>query len=332
MSAKKVSIVIPIYNEAEVLEELCAQLAKVADGHRYEFEFIFVNDGSTDDGIVRLFALSRKDPRIVGVDLSRNFGQHPALTAGIEQAAGDAVILMDADFEDNPEHIEQLLAEWDAGHEVVYALRGKRKTTLTRKIGSWIFHQINSRLEYEIPMAGTFSLMDRGVVDALRLMPERNRYIPGLRTIVGFKQKGIVLERGARYDSRPRVSVQRLARLAMLSWISFSKLPLKILTFMGLFLCGVSFLSTAGIVFYQLVMRFSIPGWASLIVSIVFTSGIQLLSLGIIGEYIGQILDEVKGRPIYLVRQTVRGGVKSTPVRGGGKPQSEPLPTLEEAA
>lgn len=331
MNTKKISIVIPIYNEAEVLAELCAQLAKVADGHRYEFEFIFVNDGSSDDSIVRLFALSRRDPRVIGVDLSRNYGQHPALTAGIEQASGDAVILMDADFEDNPEHIEQLIGAWDAGNDVVYALRGKRKSSWLRQVGSWIFHQINSRLEYEIPMAGTFSLMDRSVVDALRLMPERNRYIPGLRTIVGFKQKGIVLERGARYDQRPRVSVGRLAKLALLSWVSFSKLPLKILTAMGLILCFVSFVATAGIVFYQLVMHFSIPGWASLIVTVAFTSGIQLLSLGIIGEYIGQILDEVKGRPVYLVRQTVRGGKLTTGVRGGAKVPTEPLASLEDA-
>ncbi len=330
MNKKKISIVIPIYNEAEVLAELCAQLAKVAQGHRYEFEFIFVNDGSNDDSIVRLFALSHKDPRIIGVDLSRNYGQHPALTAGIEQASGDAVILMDADFEDNPEHINQLLAAWDEGFDVVYALRGKRKSSLLRQVGSWIFHQINSRLEYEIPMAGTFSLMDRSVADALRLMPERNRYIPGLRTIVGFKQKGIVLERGARYDQRPRVSVTRLARLAVLSWISFSKLPLKILTFTGLFLCFVSFAATGGIVFYQIVMRFSIPGWASLIVTIAFTSGIQLLSLGILGEYIGQILDEVKARPIYLVRQTVIGGAITMPVRGGVKTNAKLLPSVDE--
>lgn len=330
MNPKKISIVIPIYNEAGVLAELCAQLAKVADGHRYEFEFVFVNDGSSDDSIVRLFALSRVDPRIVGVDLSRNYGQHPALTAGIAQASGDAVILMDADFEDNPEHIEQLLAAWDEGYDVVYALRGTRKSSMLRQVGSWIFHQINSRLEYEIPMAGTFSLMDRSVVDALKLMPERNRYIPGLRTIVGFKQKGIVLERGARYDQRPRVSVSRLARLAMLSWVSFSKLPLKILTFMGLFLCLVSFVATAGIVFYQLVMHFSLPGWSSLIVSIVFTSGVQLLSLGIIGEYIGQILDEVKGRPVYLVRQTVQGGKTATAVRGGARSPKEPLASVDE--
>jgi glycosyltransferase involved in cell wall biosynthesis len=330
MNPKKISIVIPIYNEAEVLEELCAQLAKVADGHRYEFEFIFVNDGSGDDSIVRLFALSRSDSRIIGVDLSRNFGQHAALTAGIEQACGDAVILMDADFEDNPEHVNQLLAAWDEGYDVVYALRGKRKSSWLRQTGSWIFHQINSRLEYEIPMAGTFSLMDRSVVGALRLMPERNRYIPGLRTIVGFKQKGIVLARGARYDQRPRVSVARLARLAILSWVSFSKLPLKVLTFMGLFLCFVSFVATGGIVFYQIVMRFSIPGWASLIVTIAFTSGIQLLSLGIIGEYIGQILDEVKGRPIYLVRQTIRGGAIATLVRSGVKTLTEPLAIVDE--
>jgi dolichol-phosphate mannosyltransferase len=313
MNTKKVSIVIPIYNEAEVLEELYARLAKVADERRCEFEFIFVNDGSGDDSIVRLLALSRRDPRVVAVDLSRNFGQHPALTAGIDQASGDAVILMDADFEDKPEHIDQLLAAWEDGNDVVYALRGKRKSSLLRRAGSWIFHQINSRLEYEVPIAGTFSLMDRSVVDALRLMPERNRYIPGLRTIVGFKQKGIVLERGPRYDGRPRVSVRRLARLAMLSWISFSKIPLKLVTILGLFLCFVSFAATAGIVFYQIVMRFSIPGWASLIVTIAFTSGVQLLSLGIIGAYIGQILDEVKGRPIYLVRRTIRGGVSALP-------------------
>lgn len=329
---KKISIVIPIYNEAQILDELYARLAKIAGGHRYDFEFIFVNDGSTDDGMLRLFAMSRKDPRVVALDLSRNYGQHPALTAGIDHASGEAIVLMDADFEDNPEHIEKLLDAWDAGSEVVYALRGKRRSSLLRKAGSWIFHQINSRLEYEIPMAGTFSLMDRAVVEALKTMPERNRYIPGLRTIAGFKQNGIVLERGARYDSRPRVSVRRLARLALLSWVSFSKLPLKILTSAGLILCAISLTATLALVFWQVFVRFSIPGWTSMIVLILFTSGIQLFSLGVLGEYIGQILDEVKGRPIYVVRQVIREGARITAVRGGRVPAAEPLPGVEDPA
>ena len=304
---KKISVVIALYNEAGVVDELFERLMKAADSCAHAFEFIFVNDGSTDETLAKLDSLCRKDERVLALDLARNFGHHAALTAGIEEAVGDAIVLMDADLEDNPEDLEKFIAAWDEGNEVVYAVRGRRDVGLIRSAAFNLYHTINSRLEQRMPIAGTFSLIDRRVIDVLKKMPERTRYIPGLRSWAGFRQKGITLDRGTRYDHRPRVSFLRLIRLALDSYVAFSKLPLKLASMFGVFFSIIGFCATIVIVGYQLTTGFRIIGWASLMSTIIFASGIQLICLGILGEYMAQILDETKGRPVYILRAKYRG-------------------------
>lgn len=303
--SKRISIVIPVFNEADGLARLHGELAAACDGTRHEFEFLFVNDGSTDDTLGRLRSLREADPRVRIVDLARNFGQHPALTAGIDRAGGDAVILMDGDLEDRPADIWALIEVWETGQEVVYALRGRRQVGLLKRAAFRLHHLISGRLESALPAAGAFSLLDRTVISALRGMPERNRYLPGLRTWAGFRQQGVTLDRGERYDDTSRVSNRRLLGLAVRSYVSFSKVPLRLASLAGVFLSLVGFVGMAYIIIYQLTRGFAVDGWSSLMVTLLFVSGIQLLCLGIVGEYIGQILDEAKRRPIYLVREEI---------------------------
>jgi len=316
---RKISIVVPIYDEAAILRTLYARLKKAAAKQPYDFDFLFVNDGSTDDTALILFELSRSDPRVVVLDLARNFGQHSALTAGIDYAEGDAVILMDADLEDSPEHIGRLIDAWEKGWEVVYAIRGERQGGWFRKILFYGYHTLNRYLEYHLPTAGTFSLIDRKIVDILRMLKEHNRYIPGLRTWAGFKQKGLRLNRGRRYDNRPRVSLLRLLRLTLNSYVSFSKFPLKMASLMGILLSLVGFGAIVFVVVFHLTLGFKVSGWASLIVTIIFTSGVQLICLGILGEYVGQIMDETKDRPNYLLRARLRGGKALAPLERSRK-------------
>jgi dolichol-phosphate mannosyltransferase len=308
MSPRKICVLIPVYNEEGIIETLHERLDQVSKTLPYEFDFLFVNDGSADGSLEKLIALSRRDRRLLVLDLTRNFGQHASLTAGLQHAEGDAVIMMDADLEDNPRHIADLIKAWEEGFEVVYALRGKRDVGWLRRLGSNLYHRLSALLEHHLPTAGTFSLMDRRVVEALKLMPERNRYIPGLRALAGFRQKGLLFDRGPRYDSRPRVSLLRLVRLALDSTVAFSKIPLKAASMMGLFFSVTGFLAIIFIVVYQMLLGFKISGWSSLIVTVIFASGIQLLCLGILGEYVAQILDEVKGRPVFLLRAKIRDG------------------------
>lgn len=307
---KKISVVVAVYNEEGVIAPLHARLKKTSDSLPYDFEFLFINDGSSDGSLKKLESLADSDPRVSVLDLARNFGHHAALTAGIDHAQGDAVILMDADLEDNPEDIAALAAAWEEGAEVVYAVRGRRDAGWLRSAAFKLYHGINSRLEQRMPTAGTFSLMDRRVVDVLKRLPERTRYIPGLRSWVGFRQKGILLDRGSRYDRRPRVSFLKLLRLALDSYVAFSKLPLKLASMLGIFFSLFGFCAIIFIVAYQITTGFKVSGWSSLMSTVIFASGIQLTCLGILGEYMAQILDEAKSRPVYLLRRVLRAGGK----------------------
>lgn len=305
---KKVCVVVPLFNEEAVVPTLYERLGQSAKRWAHDFEFVFVNDGSTDGTLKSLLALADQDARVVVLDLARNFGQHSALTAGIDHANGDAVILMDADMEDNPNHLGTLLDQWDQGYDVVYAIRGQRHAGRLKNLAFKLYHAVSGRTEMHVPMAGTFSLLDRQVVECLKQMREHNRYIPGLRAWAGFRQKGVILDRGRRYDGQPRVSTGRLVRLAFDSFVSFSKLPLKLASLMGLFFAGVGLVAAVAIAIMRVTMGFRLIGWASLMVTVLFASGIQLICLGILGEYIAQILDETKGRPIYLLRAKIHRG------------------------
>lgn len=302
-----ISLVIPVFNEEKVLDVLYKKICNIATKQKEVFEIIFINDGSSDKSLEKLLDMHKLDSRVKIIDLSRNFGHQNALTAGINFATGDAVILMDADLEDPPDVIFDFLEYWQRGYDVVYAIRKKRKVGVIKKIFFTLYHKINTMIS-EIPMldaTGIFALMDKKVVEMMKIIPEKNRYIPGLRSWVGFKQIGIEVERGERYDKTPRVSILKLIKLAFDSYISFSKIPLKIASFFGIFFSFLSFIGVFIIIFLKLTIGFLIRGWASIIVLILFAAGMQLITIGIIGEYIGRILDETKNRPVYIVKQVI---------------------------
>lgn len=304
MKKKLISVIISVYNEENIVKRLTDALELMASSVFYDFEYIFINDGSCDHSLETLLELAKNNQRIKIIDLSRNFGHQLAITAGIDYAKGDAVVLMDADMEDNPQDILKFLKKWEDGFDVAYAIRAKRRTGLARKICFALFHYLN-RLLSGIPVeaAGIFGLMDKKVVEEMKLLKEEGRYIPGLRSWVGFRQIGIELERGGRYDQRPRVHFGKLLTLALNSYFSFSKKPLKLASLLGIFLSFLSFLSAILILLFQLFMKFKVPGWASLVVIVLFIGGVQFICLGIMSEYLGRIFDEVRGRPLYIVRK-----------------------------
>ena len=305
-SFSKVSVVIPVFNEAEVFEELYqrlnAALLPVVDN----VEYIFIDDGSTDDTASKVQKLSQTDPHVKGIELSRNFGQQAAVTAGLSFATGDAVVLMDADLQDPPEIIPGMLERLAEGYDVVFARRVNRKEGVAKRAAFKLFYKLlRMSARGRIPMdAGLFCAMNQSVADQMRAFGEKNRFLPGLRAWAGFRQSAIDVERGERYDQEPRVSWRGLARLAMDAIFSFSYLPLRIVTLLGFIAAIPSFVYMLFVLYAKLFTAKAIPGWASTLSAVLLLGGLQLISLGIIGEYIGRIYDEVKNRPIFIVRRT----------------------------
>ncbi|MDD4979763.1 MAG: glycosyltransferase family 2 protein [Candidatus Omnitrophica bacterium] len=302
-----ISLVIPVFNEEKGLDILYKAVCGVINKREETFELIFVNDGSYDGSLEKLLNIHKSDPRVKIVDFSRNFGHQNALSAGIDFARGDAVILMDADMEDPPEKIYDFLEYWKNGYDVVYAIRKKRKVGVIKRTLFALYHKLNTIIsDIAMPDAsGIFGLMDRKVVNIIRRIPEKNRYLPGLRAWVGLKQMGLETERGKRYDKNPRVSFAKLIKLAFDSYISFSKIPLKIASFLGIFFSFISFIGILVIIFLKLTVGIQLRGWSSIIALILLVTGIQLITIGIIGEYIGRILDETKNRPLYIVKEII---------------------------
>ena len=301
------SIIIPIFNEEETIVELWRQLSSVVSRINTQYEVIFVDDGSCDRSYSILTELNREHSQVKIIRLSRNFGHQCALTAGIDRAVGKAVILMDGDLQDSPRAIVEFIDRWQQGYDVVYAIREKRKEFWLKRIAFVGFYRVLgwfSRIELPAD-AGIFSLMDRKVVNALRQMPERNRYLSGLRAYAGFKQTGVVVERGSRYHGKPKVSISKLFKLAFDGIFSFSVIPLRIATIFGLICAIVSFILGIIGLYFKYVLGKTFLAWSHGLTTTFFMGGIQLIFLGIIGEYIGRIYDEVKQRPYYLVRDTV---------------------------
>jgi len=304
----EISIVIPIYNEIENIAVLYARLVTVLEGAAVDFEIVFVDDGSKDKSVKSLDELGASDPRLIIIELARNFGHQVAITAGLDFARGRAVIVMDADLQDPPEVLPQFIAKWREGYDVVYAIREHRKEGWLKRTSYKAFYRLlRSVSNIEIPLdAGDFCVMDRKVVDLLKSMPERSRFVRGIRSWVGFTQVGLPFERAARHSGRSKYTVGRLMLLALDGLISFSYVPLRVITVLGL---SVSFLSLGLAVFFfvkKLLYGLSPPGYASIIVSIFFLAGIQLITLGVIGEYVGRIFEEAKRRPMYVLRRVSR--------------------------
>ncbi|MFC2036601.1 glycosyltransferase family 2 protein [Chloroflexota bacterium] len=305
----ELSVVLPICNEEENIPLLHRRLSAVLDGEGVSYDLVFVDDGSTDGSSALLCELAAEDSRTTLVELARNFGHQVAISAGLDFARGEAVIIMDADLQDPPEVLPQFIAKWREGYDVVYAIREQRQESWPKRVAYAAFYRMLRRATHvDIPLdAGDFCIMDREVVDLLRSMPERNRFVRGIRSWVGLRQIGLPYQRDARRAGRSKYTFGRLLLLALDGFISFSHAPLRVASLLGI---GISALSLLLATFYfvkRVTTGLSPPGFATLVVAVFFLAGVQLVTLGVIGEYVGRIFDEVKQRPLYVVRQVIRG-------------------------
>ena len=302
------SVVIPIYNEEENIPLLHERLTTVMSELCESYEIIMVNDGSSDRSLELLEQIANSDKCLKVVNFARNFGHQIAITAGLNHSSGAAVIVMDGDLQDPPEVLPQFIDKWKDGYEVVYAIRRKRKENIFKRVAYFSFYRIMKKLSYlDIPLdSGDFSIIDRKVVDHLKAMPEKNRFVRGLRTWIGFKQIGLEYERSERNAGTPKFTLGKLMQLAFDGLVSFSYTPLHLATNLGFFTTGISFIASVVYVLKKLMIGDAeVAGFPTLIVSVLFLGGIQLLTLGILGEYIGRIHEEVKGRPLYIVGSKV---------------------------
>jgi len=301
------SLVVPIWNEALVIPELYRRVLETMDSTGERWELICVNDGSRDQSLALLLALHAEDARVKIIDFSKNFGHQVAITAGADYAGGDAVIVMDADLQDPPDVVLRLIEQWRKGYEVVYAVRAKRTgETWFKLFSARLFYRLLKRIaDIDIPLdAGDFRLMDRRVVLAMRQLREKHRFMRGLSSWVGFKQIGVEYERAERFAGETKYPLRKMVRLALNAITSFSYLPLQLATYFGFTLAALSLLGILLTIFLRLSGSSAFAGQATTLVSVLFLGGIQLIFLGIIGEYLGRIYDEVKQRPLYIVSHT----------------------------
>jgi polyisoprenyl-phosphate glycosyltransferase len=301
------SLIVPIYNEAENLATLYERVAAVMAQLPGVSELLLVDDGSRDASLEMMRQLQQQDERVVYLSLARNFGHQVAVTAGLNFARGDVIVILDADLQDPPELIPQMLELWRQGYQVVYAQRTRRQkeSFLKRWTAFWFYRIINRLADIELPKdSGDFCLMDRCVVDLLNTMPERNRYIRGLRAWVGFKQTAISFERPPRFAGDVKYTFTKSLQLAVNSIISFSRVPLRLATYVGLFSAGLSLIMVILVVYWRFFEPGSrLTGYGLIAGAVFFLGAIQLICIGILGEYIGQIFEEVKGRPLYTLKE-----------------------------
>ncbi|MBD1867504.1 glycosyltransferase family 2 protein [Cyanobacteria bacterium FACHB-471] len=301
----EISVVVPLHNEEPNIDYLFKQLTKVLEGLHLSYEIICVDDGSTDKTLQCLTEQRTHNAAIKILSLSRNFGKEIALSAGIDYATGNAIIPIDADLQDPPELIGELIAKWREGYDVVHATRRSRQgETWFKRFTASAFYRIIGRMStVPIPRdTGDFRLLDRRVVEVLKQMPERTRFMKGLFAWVGFKNTAVLYDRAERYRGRTKWNYWRLWNFAVDGITSFSSVPLKVWSYLGLALSLLAFLYASFLIIRTLILGVDVPGYASLMVAILFLGGVQLITLGIIGEYLGRVYEEVKRRPLYLVR------------------------------
>lgn len=306
----KYSIVVPMYNEEAVIEETYIRLKEVMDQTGEAYELLFVNDGSRDRTSEIVGEIADKDPHVRMLDFSRNFGHQIAITAGMDYAAGRAIVVIDADLQDPPSVILKMIEKWKEGYDVVYGKRLKRKgETLFKKVTAKFFYRLlRNMTNVDIPVdTGDFRLIDRKVADVLRGLKEKNRFVRGLVSWVGFRQTSVEYIREERWAGETKYPLKKMIRFAMDGITSFSHKPLRLATYLGFGLSGLSFVYLLIVLFQALFTNSTQPGWASTVAINLFFNGIVLILLGIIGEYIGRIYDESKARPLYIV-QEVKGG------------------------
>jgi dolichol-phosphate mannosyltransferase len=309
------SIVVPIYNEELVINETYKRLKEVMDTTEEPYEIIFVNDGSRDKTLDRVKDICDKDKNIKLISFSKNFGHQISITAGMNNSNGKAVIVIDADLQDPPEIMLKMIEKWKMGYQVVYGKRLHRKgETFFKKITAKAFYRtLRVMTDVDIPVdTGDFRLIDRKVCEALKKVPERNRYVRGIISWLGFNQIGIEFERNERFAGETKYPLKKMLKFASDAIISFSYKPLKLATITGLIISIFSFLYLIIIVLKKLFVNDAISGWTSIVVISLFFNGLVLIILGIIGEYIGRIYDEVKGRPLYIIDEKVGFHIDST--------------------
>jgi polyisoprenyl-phosphate glycosyltransferase len=338
--AKHLSIIVPFFNEGAGVEAFHKALGPVLAGIRsYEVEIICVDDGSTDDTLERLLALATMDSQYKVIELSRNFGKEAALSAGLDAAKGQAVVAMDADLQDPPSLIHQLIHMWENGADVVLARRADRSTDglVKRKTAEWFYRMHNLVAEIAIPQnVGDFRLMDRRVVDALKRLPERQRFMKGLFCWVGFKTAILDYDRAPRAVGSSKFAAWKLWNFAIEGITSFSTAPLRIWTYVGITSAVLTALYAAATFLRTLLFGVEVPGYASLLITILFFGSLQLISLGLLGEYIGRIYIESKQRPLYIIRnkygrENVRGVAAGIVGRRPGARTSRSAPSPQRA-
>ena len=345
-----ISVVVPCYNEEEVFPELVKRLRTAAETWNDSWEVLFVNDGSADRTWPMIVEQHAVDPRFKAINFTRNFGHQTAVSAGLYHTSGDCVIIIDADLQDPPEELGRFIAKWKEGYEVVYAIRTRRKENILKRACYAIFYRMLARIaNIEIPLdSGDFCVMDRKVVRALNIMPERNRFVRGMRAWAGFKQVGLEYERHSRAAGAPKYTFWKLVKLATDGIFSFSTVPLRLATWLGLTVSALSFLGIAVVVFQKLFpatygLFWATPpaGYTSGIAAMLFLGGVGLVCLGIIGEYLGRIYEEVKQRPLWLIHDTLglaappphsQLNSPNTPMVSGIRNALPSLPVAEESS
>lgn len=331
-----ISVVVPAYNERDVLQLMYDRLTACASSWGEEYEIVLVDDGSSDDTLALAEAIAAADSRLKIVALSRNFGHQAAVTAGLGFSRGNLIAVIDADLQDPPEELPRFFAKCREGCDVVYGIRTRRKESLWKRFAYKSFYRLLAVLaNIDIPLdSGDFCVMSRRAVDAMNALPERNRFIRGLRSWVGFRQTGLSYERHARASGEPKYTISSLVKLALDGITNFSSRPLRLIAVLGLLL---ALLATAGAVMFlvQYIFDWTVlghnprqaRGWSSLIVAVLFLAGAQLLSLGILGEYIGRLFEEIKGRPVFLVERTVNVSMQDEP--SGSIPNARMGPAVD---
>jgi dolichol-phosphate mannosyltransferase len=310
---QKVSVIVPCFNEEAVLPGFFERMSAAASNWGMDYEIICVDDGSRDNTWPMLKRQNTENPRWRCLSFARNFGHQTAVSAGLFYVTGDAAVVIDADLQDPPEEIARLLAKWQEGYEVVFATRKERRDPLVKRILAWGFYRLLEKMT-PLPMArdaGDFCLLDKKVVAVMNALPERSRYLRGLRTWCGFRQTSVEFDRAERAAGEPQYTFKKSFKLAMDGLFSFSAVPLRLATYLGLWVSGFAFI---GAVFTLLQKLFAEqfakiglapgPGFPTIVISILFLGGVQLICLGILGEYIGRIYEEVKGRPLWIIRDS----------------------------
>jgi len=300
------SIIAPIYNETGNIPELYRRVKEVMDSTGETWELVCVDDGSRDGSTDMLRDLARQDPHVRPVIFARNFGHQLAVTAGLDYANGQAVVIIDADLQDPPEVILEMIKKWREGYEVVYAVRAEREGETWFKLftASLFYRLINKITDVKIPMdTGDFRLLDHKVVNVMKQMRERHRFLRGMSAWVGFKQTGVEYKRAARYTGETKYPVKKMLKFASDAITGFSYFPLQLATYIGFIAAGLAIIAIPVVIAMRLAGNNAFFGQASTLIAVLFLGGVQLISLGILGEYIGRLYDQVKGRPLYIVRE-----------------------------